>query len=167
LSIISLLFVFNHSLNKPIMSQFKYENFFRIHDITNCPPKNYKALNLTAYRYVFDDLEDERNFKPVYLLDENYPKRLNSTQDLTLRCKGFGLSLYQDKNGAINNYRRWIAKTNGKFAKIVGSFVATIQILETDGVCSDIENEDSHFTFHVYETVNFLEKIEGNPYLMT
>jgi hypothetical protein len=149
------------------MSQFKYENYFRFHDLTNCPPKTYLALNLTAYRYVFEYLEDERNFKPVYLLDENYPKRLNSTQDLALRCKGFGLSLYQDKNGAINNYKRWIAKTNGKFAEIVGSLVATIQLLESGGVCSDIENDDSHFTFHVYETVNLIEKIEGNPYLMT
>jgi hypothetical protein len=148
------------------MSQFKYENYFLIHNLVNCPPETYKALNIAAYRYVFDDLEDDRNFKPVYLLDENYPKRLNATNDLTLRCKGFGLSLYQDKNGAIANYRRWMAKTNGKFAKIVGSYVATIQILETDGVCSDAENDDSHFTFHPFENVNFMEKIENTSYLM-
>jgi hypothetical protein len=149
------------------MSQFKYENYFRIHDLIDCPPKTYRALNLTAYRYVFDDLEDDRNFKPVYLLDENYPKRLNSIHDLALKCKGFGLSLYQNRIGAITNYKRWMAKTNGKFAKIVGSFVATIQIMETDGVCSDAENDDSHFTFHAYEGANFIEKIEDNPYLMT
>lgn len=148
------------------MSQFKYESYFRIHDLVNCPPKAYKALNLTAYRYVFDDLEDDRNFKPVYLLDENYPKRLNATSDLALKCKGFGLSLYQHKSGAITNYMRWMAKTNGKFAKIVGSFLATLPIMEVDGVCSNAENDDCHFTFHAYESVNFIEKIENNPYLM-
>lgn len=147
------------------MSQFKYENYFRIHDLVNCPPKTFKALNLVAYRYVFDDLEDDRNFKPVYLLDENYPKRLNAANDLALKCKGFGLSLYQDKNGAMANYKRWMAKTNGKFAKIVGSYITTMQILETDGVCSNIENQDSHFTFHPFENVNFIEKVENTSYL--
>ncbi len=148
------------------MSQFKYENYFRIHDLVNCPPETYKGLNIAAYRYVFDDFEDDRNFKPVYLLDENYPKRLNAASDLALKCKGFGLSLYRNKTGAIANYKRWMAKTNGKFAKIVGSFVATMQIMEVDGVCSDVENDDSHFTFHPYESVNFIEKIESNPYLI-
>ena len=42
---------------------FKYESYFRIHDLANCPPKTYKELRLTAYRYIFDDLEDDRNFK--------------------------------------------------------------------------------------------------------
>jgi hypothetical protein len=143
---------------------FKYEDYFRIHDLNNCPPKNYKQLRLTAYRYIFENLEDDRNFKPVYLLDENYPKRLNAAKDLGMKCKGFGLSLYQERSGAVNNYKRWIAKTNGKFAKIVGSSIATVQIMETDGVCSNIENEDSHFTFHEYKTVNLMERIEGNPF---
>lgn len=145
---------------------FKYEDYFRIHELDNCPPNTYKKLNLTAYRYIFEDLEDERNFKPVYLLDENYPKRLNAAKDLEMKCKGFGLSMYQDKKGAIANYKRWIAKTNGKFAKIVGSFITTIEIIETDGVCSDIENADTHFTFHESQNTHFMERIEGKPYLI-
>jgi hypothetical protein len=145
---------------------FKYEDYFRIHELDNCPPKTYKELTLIAYRYIFADLDDERNFKPVYLLDEHYPKRLNAAKDLDMKCKGFGLSLYREKNGAIANYKRWIAKTNGKFAKIVGSFIATIDIMETDGVCSDVENADTHFTFHESQSVNLVEKIESNPYLI-
>ena len=142
---------------------FKYEAYFQLHEITNCPPTTYEEQTLVAYRYIFDNLEDDRNFKPVYVLDKDYPKRLNAAKDMEMKCKGFGLSLYQNKNGAIANYKRWMNKTNDKFAKIVGSFIATIQLMEIDGVCSAIENEDAHFTFFECETANLLERIKGKP----
>ncbi len=145
---------------------FKYEAYFQLHEIANCPPTTYKEQNLTAYRYIFDDLKDDRNFKPVYILDKDYPKRLNAAKDMEMKCKGFGLSLYQNKNGALANYNRWLAKTNGKFARIVGSQIATIQIMAHDGVCSEIENGDTHFTFFEFETTNLVEKIEGKPDLL-
>jgi hypothetical protein len=145
---------------------FKYEAYFQLHQMANCPPITYEEQIITAYRYIFDNLNDDRNFKPVYILDKDYPKRLNAAKDMEMKCKGFGLSLYQNKNGAIANYKRWMAKTNGKFAKIVGSYVATVQIMELDGVCSEIENEDTHFTFFEYETANLIERIEGKPDLL-
>jgi hypothetical protein len=37
-----------------------------------CPPKHYKPKKMEVYRWVFDNIEDERNFTPVFY---THPKK--------------------------------------------------------------------------------------------
>ena len=49
-----------------------------------CPPINYKAKNMTVYRWVFDDINDENNFKPRwYILPD---VELEKIEQLTNNC---------------------------------------------------------------------------------
>lgn len=138
------------------MNEFKYQYYFDKNNLTNCPPETYKAIDNNAYRYVFDDIENENNFKPVYLIN---PLRINSMEDMKLKCQGFGLSLYGRLEEAKKNYKSLI-KRNKNFHKIVGNKIAEIQLRNTDGIGSEIDaNTNTHFTFHEYVTANLIDNI--------
>lgn len=138
------------------MNEFKYQSYFDKNSLTNCPPETYKSIDSNAYRYVFEDIRNENNFKPVYLIS---PLRINSTDDMRLKCLGFGLSLIAELDGAKKNYQK-ISKSNKNFYKIVGNKVAEIKLISSDGVGSEKEaNSNTHFTFHEYLTANLIDNI--------
>ena len=137
-------------------NEFKYQTYFDDYKLTECPPKTYHPINSDAYRYIFEDLSNENNFKPVYLIT---PQRLNDEKDLERQCQGFGLSLYFELEGAENQYAA-LLKRNKNFHKIVGNKIALIKLTMTDGVASESNNHgNSHFTFHEYISVDLVNKI--------
>ena len=51
-------------------------------------------------------------------------------------------------------------KTAGKFVKIVGNRIASLNLEEVDGVHSDPdERSDSHFTFHEFEETDLVTRV--------
>lgn len=66
-----------------------------------CPPESYEAKDLKAFRWVFDDINDKRNFTPRYYLA---PKRdiirLEQIENIEKRdkkkCNYFSLSMFSN-----------------------------------------------------------------------
>ena len=109
-----------------------------------CPPNHYKPQNKLVYRWVFDDITDERNFQPEY---HKNPKRCLKFSDKD-KCRSLALSFFISEVQAKNRFSE-IKDTNGvKIYKTLGTMVAETNINEKDGVNSEPERT-GHFSHHL------------------
>lgn len=114
-----------------------------------CPPEDYLSSNIIAYRWVFENMEDENNFIPQYF---KVPKYANSTDDS--KCQSLGLSFFDSKKNAKDRFN-FLKKRMGKNAyKRLGRNLAEGNLSENDGVNSSI-NDQGHFTHHPSEEENY------------
>jgi hypothetical protein len=146
-----------HAISLMGVKAFKYQSEIDRNDLLNCPPIEFREMQMHSYRFVFENPLHPNNFLPVHLIK---PERVNSGKDLTSKCAGYGLSLFQSAQGAREFFRGWMEKTNGKYAKLVGDHLAATSLETDDGVGSSpaLVNH-SHFTFHEYEDVDLAKKV--------
>jgi hypothetical protein len=104
---------------------FKYQAEFDKNGLQNCPPTTCKAIKMAGHRFVFQDPLHPNNFLPAFLIK---PSRVNDSRDLTSKCQGFGLSLFQASAGAKEKFEEMMVKTKGNFAKLVGDHLATVEL---------------------------------------
>lgn len=136
---------------------FKYQNEMKEAGLEDCPPNDYAASSMTAFRFVFSEINHPNNFKPVGLI---YPQRLNEFKENTQKCQAFGLSMFFEATKAQNHFNYLQLKTAGKFANTAGSCLATLNLEATDGIHSDpVERRDSHLTFHEFENADLTNRI--------
>ncbi|GGI56890.1 hypothetical protein [Winogradskyella haliclonae] len=100
-----------------------------------------------SFRFVHKDNDDERNFLPAFVIDEN------RTQN---NFRGFGLSFFEDETKAINRYTL-LNNDMPNIHKKIGTHLAKGFIESEDGI-SDDANEFSHFTLLEYEDVEISGK---------
>jgi hypothetical protein len=131
--------------------KFKYARF--ITPLTNCPPGDCKPADTVAYRFVFDDLNDRRNFAPSFIIE---PSRHRPSTPAKVCCSGYGLSLYDSLPNAEAAYRKFAANFL-KFEERVGTNIAEGNISKTDGVVTP-PNHEGHFDLHEYEGVQLRSK---------
>jgi hypothetical protein len=124
-------------------SPHKYHH--HIKSLANCPPSICTSKNIEAFRFVFSDINAERNFLPTYIIS---PVRRNSASNEGA-CAGYGLSFFNTLDNARRKYLS-IIRSHKNFSKNVGDCVAQGLLREEDGVMTDI-NEDGHFTLHEFE----------------
>ncbi len=121
---------------------FEYQNEYD--KLDDCPPKNYDAKDITkVFRWVFEDINDERNFKTQY---HKNPKRFQVKSDLEV-CKSLALSMFEDKKGAQERFEELCEDLGDKAYQILGSHLAQGKITATCGVNSKTERL-SHFNHH-------------------
>lgn len=119
-----------------------------------CPPQTYHSKAITpVYRWVFDELEDERNFLPQY---HRKPQRFLNKEDID-KCKAMALSLFNDFNGALKRYDELKAFIGSNIAKTLGTQMAQGSIEEDDGVNGEIERM-GHFSHHSSESASYFER---------
>ena len=132
---------------------YKYQTYFE-KLTTLCPPSNYVAQNKEAFRWIFDNLKNEDNFKPVYFKN---PKRFNEKSDEE-RCMAMGLSFFETLKTAESRFFKLKKRLGQEAYKILGSQIAQGQIKEADGVNSPTDL-NGHFTHHPSMDSNYFEKI--------
>lgn len=141
----------------------KYQKEIDEMGLAECPPSECIQSFLLACRFIFNDLSHPNNFKPVGLI---HPQRLNDFKEDVKKCQSLGLSMFADLEKARMHFEHLQLKTAGKFSKTVGSCVAILNLVETDGVFSDPnERSDSHFTFHEFEIAELTNRIINIEYL--
>ena len=129
-----------------------------------CPPKNYKPKNRAVYRWVFDDIADERNFKPrFYLVPEREFEKVAQIKDKKKRdakkCAMLALSMFISKETAIERFND-LKDDMGKKAYIrLGTKIAFAHIIEEDGV-NEEPNEIGHFNHHPITNHNYEKRFE-------
>ena len=124
---------------------FKYQSY--LEELTNCPPHVCKSRENIVFRFVFDDINNQRNFLPPMILT---PKRKIDKNDE--KCDAYGLSFYLSANQAKTAYQE-LKKNVPKINQCIGTHIAKIPLLKSDGVCTKPSSK-GHITLHEYETVD-------------
>lgn len=131
--------------------QFKYAALTE--SLIDCPPANYEAIQMLAFRFVREDLNHPDNFKPVKVQQPN--RHFDNDK---ANCAAFGLSMFSEKEKAKAFFHQRQLKFP-RFSAIVGNHLATIPIFLEDGVASQPEELNfGHFTFHEYLWCDFVKR---------
>ena len=126
-----------------------YEHHNKI--AVDCPPKNCKAINMTVYRWVFGQ-NDEQNFQSQYEKDmrrKKPPKRYNDMTDLE-KCSRMALSMFVSFEAAENQFFFLRDEQNLKQNAYLwlGESIAVGELLVSDGVNEMPANRHGHFNHH-------------------
>ena len=139
-------------------NEFKYWHYLKEFD--NCPSTECKTIEIQAFRWIFDDINNPDNFKPVLLIT---PARINDQKfdKNEQKCCGYALSLFNTLENARNKFIN-ISNRNKCFETQVGDNVAEITIEEHEGVATEPSTNKSnlgHFEFFEFIETNFFDKI--------
>ena len=129
--------------------RFKYHSY--LNQLPDCPPSSYERKSITAFRFVFEDLDHIQNFLPVLL--KNPKRRLRGDAE---KCKGYGLSFFDTLENVKRKYVA-LAKNFKNIHLVIGTHIAEGFIEEDDGVVSEL-NRDGHFTLHEFEHTDLKNK---------
>lgn len=127
------------------MQEYKYQNEIKSSKI--CDLSGFSEQERIAFRWVFEDVNDGRNFIPRPFLN---PKTSIDN------CKVWGLSLFDTKDNGVNRMSKLKAKSKNIYKKL-GTHIAKGELVNEDGV-SDLVNDDGHFTLIEYIDVDLSQK---------
>lgn len=140
---------------------FKYQEDMNTLSNFKCPPDNYKQLDVDAYRWVFDDIKDSKNFTPRYYIKpkkENDPKPTEQE-----KCDEMALSMFISEDSAKKRFNFFFKIFKKRAYKIFGTKIAHKKLNINDGV-NEEPNNIGHFNHHPYSHVDYETqfKIVGN-----
>jgi hypothetical protein len=125
--------------------ELKYKN--EISQFNNCDLASFKEIEMESFRWTFEDINDIRNFEPIYINDSKR-KREN--------CLGFALSFFTTQQASIKRHKELTLDRPNLYKKL-GTHIASGQLSTTDGIASN-PDEVKHFDFFTYENVSLNNK---------
>jgi len=130
---------------------FQYLEHFKKLSI-KCPPSHFRKMDIPLFRWVYDDINDERNFMPrTFLVPVREIEKIDQISDPkkrdALKCTMLALSMFISEEAALTRFNE-IKATMGNVAyKRPGSNIAFLDIAKKDGV-NDLPNDVGHFSHH-------------------
>lgn len=118
--------------------------------------KEFIEQERDAFRWVFSDINDSRNFKPVYILNSQL-ESIEEAKGIN-DCTGYSLSFFNTVENAKKRFET-ITKDKPLLYKKLGTHVAQGSIVKQDGISNRI-NRFGHFEHFEYENVVFDNKFE-------
>lgn len=117
-----------------------------ISKFTKCEISNCRARTPYAFRWVFKDILDERNFIPRYL-DPEYPG------EDKIDCRGYALSMFDTEEQAIGRLL-YLLKGKGKLYEKLGTHTAKGVLTIHDGISNDSsDHPHGHFSFFEFKDI--------------
>ena len=126
--------------------QLKYSE--EMGKLTCCPPDGVSQRACTAYRFVHADLADQRNYQPPAIIKPG--RKWKNESD---HCEGYGLSFFECPDQATQFFKIR-AKVSQNLSKLVGSHIATVAMVEPDGLATDLDSE-GHFSLFEAASTSF------------
>ncbi|MBL7796960.1 MAG: hypothetical protein JNJ90_10690 [Saprospiraceae bacterium] len=111
-----------------------------------CPPSTCQPDSLVAFRWVFEDMQDNRNFTPVFFLNPNRFLTKNDDE----KCRAMGLSMFTTSEYATTRFEFLLRVIGNAAYERFGTHVANCRLLELDGVNSKPDG-NGHFTNYPVE----------------
>ncbi len=137
------------------------QNQMIINELTiKCPGVDFTEKETIAYRWVFDELDDVRNFMPQFL---KRPKRFNHKPP-KLICQSLGLSFFKTEEKARNKLLFLKCQLTEKAYKNLGTKLAIGNLKPIFGLTNNA-NKDGHFTHYPYEQVDLKDSFIINGVL--
>src|SRR5688500_2395115 len=96
----------------------------------------------TAFRWVFEEIHDPRNFEPKFKLDQSFQRNT---------CIGWALSFFNTQENAKKRLLH-ITKDKEHLFKKLGTHIANGLLEKVDGVSNDPE-KFGHFSHFEYENI--------------
>ncbi len=131
-------------------SVWKYQE--QIKNIANCPPSDYKPIDMICFRWVFEDKKHRNNFLPIFVIN---PQRMIDKADIE-KCSGYALSFFDSVKNAKKRYLKLYERFEN-FDQSVGTHIAKTVIKPDDGVASP-PNKIGHFNLHEFSETNLAIK---------
>jgi hypothetical protein len=116
-------------------------------DKFECNLNNFKEQDREAYRWTFENINNSKNFRPIYYLQ---PKRKRNTY------KGWALSFF-NSNVAAKKRLLELTATKKKLFKKLGTHIAKGKLSTRDGISEKVDGK-GHFNHFEYENVDLLSK---------
>jgi|GEM_PF-1509408 len=110
----------------------------------------FRAQEINCWRFVFDDITDDRNFKPVYLLNIDRFKLDLKTNKAT--SSGFALSLFESPDAIKAKFIK-LSSNKKNFPKLIGKNAAFAK-LPYCGL-NDDPSTSGHFGLHEFNGIDF------------
>jgi hypothetical protein len=123
----------------------KYQS--KVGEFKNCQLDKFSERERQSFRWVFESINDSRNFKPRFFLE----KTISQTS-----CIGWALSFFETHEKAKARLIR-LTKSKELIFKKLGTHIASGQLAKNDGI-SDNSNELGHFSHFEYEDINLESK---------
>ena len=131
---------------------FKYQEDMNSLSNFQCPPADYKPLEIDAYRWVFDDIKNPKNFTPQY---KSQPRRFNdSNYKEEDKCSFMSLSMFINQDSAKKRFEFLFQQKGKKAYKLFGTKIAYKKLTTQDGV-NEKPNNIGHFNHHPYINVDY------------
>lgn len=111
-----------------------------------CPPPDYRERETVAYRWVFDTMEDERNFLPQYVKN---PNRFDNKPDLE-KCTALGLSFFEQASQANDRFAYLKSRVSPAYHPAMETNLAMGVIKQEFGKTGEA-NDFGHFTHFPFE----------------
>jgi hypothetical protein len=146
-----VLNVQQNSLAVTALPRYKYSTHLQSSD--DCPPNDYRELNIKAFRVVYTDPPGDACFLPVAL---KKPSRRNTKED-SQNCKAFGLSFFTTEDSLRKTMRK-VKEHTKNIDQSIGTKIAEGKLEHSDGVAEP--NPNGHFTFHEYQNAKLHEKFK-------
>lgn len=154
--IISFLYLLS-GYNKPDISfmPLKYQDEIDKFSPTEEDWKEFEPIdNKLSFRWVFSNINDERNFKPRY----SFPEVLELAQKRNkLTYKGWALSFNNSLEQSAEALKN-VTKNKKELYKKLGTHIAMGLINSIDGVTEIECDSHGHFNHFEYEGTNFHNK---------
>lgn len=129
--------------------QFKYQKAYN--QLSGlCPPKDCLNKDIESYRWVFDDIKNDENFKPLAKKD---PARVLSMSERD-SCKAHSLSMFNTKEAAMKRFAFFKdGLMQDKAYELLGTKLAKGNITKDHGVNSNVDKK-GHFSHHQYDLID-------------
>lgn len=121
----------------------------------DCPPSDYTPKNYDAFRFVFENIVHENNFKPLFHLN---PPRIENAQ-AEIKCKSLAISLYNTLENAKSSFEKLISRRPEKIYKTIGIHLAFSKLKEEDGIC-DTPNKEGHISHHFVKNFDYQKRFK-------
>ena len=126
------------------MSELKYQEEI---NKMECDLNGFSEQERIAFRWTFDDINNEKNFLPRFLLKPNMERN---------DCRGWGLSFFDTQDSAKKRLKEIVGYRKNLYKKL-GTHVATGNLEKTDGM-SDKAHSNGHFTHFEHQNVDLSVK---------
>lgn len=133
---------------------YKYQPDFDLLRLT-CPPADYVGKNMPAFRWVYESMQHENNFKSQY---HKNPKRFLSKADAE-KCRAMALSMFESLAAAEQRFRDLREDIGANVYKTLGTHVAKGDLTAADGVNGRIDDH-GHFNHHCRQDCCYEERFE-------
>ncbi len=127
-----------------MIKKFRYQESMNNLSIS-CPPSECEPRETIAFRWVFEHIEDEKNFLPQFFKNPNYA---NAREDV--QCQSLGLSCFVSEQQARQKFEKYLNRIGPTAYKVLGEKVAKGFLNSFDGHCS-LSDSSGHFTFHPFD----------------
>ena len=124
-----------------------------------CPPISYQPENRIAYRWIFENMHDERNFTPrFYLAPPADIRKIEAIENPTKRdkrkCSYLALSMFDSEKNALDSFNFHKENLGENVYLFLGTNIAVGELTVKDGV-QELPNQEGHFNHHPTENHNY------------